>query len=120
MLQVNPRNAAVLNYYGYMLADRGVRLDEATAMMKRAVSEDPTNGAYLDSMGWSYYKHNKLAEAEEYLRKAVERTGHDPTILDHLGDVYYKRGAPIERRRSGKNRWSNGSRRCRRIMKPIA
>ena len=73
VLQVNPRNAAVLNYYGYMLADRGIRLDEATAMIKRAVAEEPTNGAYLDSLGWAYYKQNKLAEAEEYLRKAVER-----------------------------------------------
>ena len=28
-LAENPTNAAVLNYYGYMLADRGIRLDEA-------------------------------------------------------------------------------------------
>ena len=94
VLQVNPRNASVLNYYGYMLADRGIRLDEATAMIKRAVAEESTNGAYLDSLGWAYYKQNKLAEAEEYLRKAVERTGHDPTIMEHLGDVYYKMGRP--------------------------
>jgi Tfp pilus assembly protein PilF len=91
-LQVNPRNAPVLNYYGYMLADRGIRLDEATALIKRAVAEESTNGAYLDSLGWAYYKQNKLAEAEENLRKAAERTGHDPTVLDHLGDVYYKLG----------------------------
>jgi tetratricopeptide (TPR) repeat protein len=94
VLQVNPRNAAVLNYYGYMLADRGIRLEEATTLIKRAVAEDATNGAYLDSLGWAYYKQNKLAEAEEYLRKAVERTGHDPTIMEHLGDVYYKMGRP--------------------------
>jgi Tfp pilus assembly protein PilF len=92
VLDVNPNNAAVLNYYGYMLADRGVRLDEAIAMIQKAVKLDPNNGAYLDSLGWAYYKQNRLAEAEEYLRKAAERQSHDPTILGHLGDVYMKLG----------------------------
>jgi tetratricopeptide (TPR) repeat protein len=92
VLGVNPNNAAVLNYYGYMLADRGVRLEEATAMIQKAVTLEPNNGAYLDSLGWAYYKQNKLAEAEEYLRKASDRQSHDPTILGHLGDVYMKLG----------------------------
>jgi Tfp pilus assembly protein PilF len=89
---VNPGNASVLNYYGYMLADRGVRLEEATAMIKQAVTQEPSNGAYLDSLGWAYYKQNKLTEAEENLRKANDRQKHDPTILGHLGDVYAKLG----------------------------
>ena len=92
VLEVNPDSAPVLNYYGYMLADRGIRLDEATSMIARAVKQDPANGAYLDSLGWAYYKQNKLAEAEEYLRKAAGRESHDPTILGHLGDVYLKLG----------------------------
>ncbi len=91
-LAVSPGNASVLNYYGYMLADRGVRLEEATAMIKQAVTQEPSNGAYLDSLGWAYYKQNKLTEAEESLRKASERQKHDPTILGHLGDVYAKLG----------------------------
>jgi tetratricopeptide (TPR) repeat protein len=91
-LEVSPGNASVLNYYGYMLADRGVRLEEATAMIKQAVTQEPGNGAYLDSLGWAYYKQNKLTEAEENLRKASERQKHDPTILGHLGDVYAKLG----------------------------
>jgi Tfp pilus assembly protein PilF len=92
VLDANPENAAVLNYYGYMLADRGVRLDEATAMIQRAVTQEPNNGAYLDSLGWAYYKQNKLTEAEESLRKAADRQTHDPTVLGHLGDVYAKLG----------------------------
>jgi len=91
-LEVSPGNASVLNYYGYMLADRGVRLEEATAMIKQAVTQEPGNGAYLDSLGWAYYKQNKLTEAEENLRKANDRQKHDPTILGHLGDVYAKLG----------------------------
>ena len=91
-LALDPDNAAVLNYYGYMLADRGLRLPEATAMIQRAVSQEPANGAYLDSLGWAFYKQNKLTEAEDYLRKAVARESNDPTILGHLGDTYLKLG----------------------------
>jgi tetratricopeptide (TPR) repeat protein len=89
---VNPRNSAALNYYGYMLADRGIRLDEATDMIKRAIAEDPTNAAYLDSLGWAYFKQNRFSEAEEPLRQAAARESHDPTILSHLGDLYAKLG----------------------------
>ncbi|HEV3482436.1 MAG TPA: tetratricopeptide repeat protein [Candidatus Acidoferrales bacterium] len=92
VLEVNPDNAPVLNYYGYMLADRGIRLDEAGSLIERALKQEPNNGAYLDSLGWAYYKQNKLPEAEENLRKAIDRQGNDPTILSHLGDVYLKLG----------------------------
>lgn len=91
-LEANPRNAGALNYFGYMLAERGVRLEEAVELIKRALAEEAHNGAYLDSLGWAYFKQNKLAEAEETLRRAVERTRHDPTLHDHLGDVYAKLG----------------------------
>jgi tetratricopeptide (TPR) repeat protein len=92
VLNTNPRNPSVLNYYGYMLADRGVRLDEATDLIQRALAEDPGNPAYLDSLGWAYLKQNKLSEAEEPLRQAASRESHDPTILSHLGDLYSKTG----------------------------
>ncbi len=92
VLDVNPKNAQVLNYYGYMLADRGVRLEEAQDLVQRAVDLEPFNGAYLDSLGWVYYKQNKLDEAEITLRKAVEHEPHDPTIREHLGDTYAKQG----------------------------
>jgi Flp pilus assembly protein TadD len=92
VLDANPRNSSTLNYYGYMLADRGIRLDEATSLIKRALAEDPDNAAYQDSLGWAYYKQNKLPEAEELLRKAATRESHDPTILGHLGDVHAKMG----------------------------
>jgi len=92
VLDLNPNNSAVLNYYGYMLADRGVRVEEATSLIQRALKVEPNNGAYLDSLGWAYYKENKLAEAEEYLRKAIEHEGNDPTILSHMADVCLKLG----------------------------
>ena len=92
VLAVNSKNAPVLNYYGYMLGDLGIRLDEAQALVERALKEEPYNGGYLDSLGWVYFKENRTADAEATLRKALAREGHDPTIHSHLGDVYSKRG----------------------------
>ncbi|WP_321473752.1 tetratricopeptide repeat protein [uncultured Paludibaculum sp.] len=87
-LKMNPQSAAALNYLGYMLADRNVRLPEALDMIKKAVALDPTNGAYLDSLGWVYFRMNRLDEAVEQLRSAIQRGSRDPTVHDHLGDVY--------------------------------
>jgi tetratricopeptide (TPR) repeat protein len=92
VLDVNAHNAQALNYLGYMLADRGVKLEEAVSLAQRAVAEDPGNGAYLDTLGWAYFKQNRLADAQKYLEEAVARDGHDPTILDHIGDIFAKLG----------------------------
>ena len=92
LIDANPKNASALNFLGYMLADRGIRLDEAVSLIQRAVSQEPANSAYLDSMGWAYFKQNKLTEAQDYLQKAANGEAHDPTILGHLGDVYLKLG----------------------------
>ena len=91
-LAIDPKNAQVLNYYGYMLGDRGIRLNEAEDLVQRALKEDPFNGAYLDSLGWVLFKENRLADAEATLRKAVQRESHDATIHSHLGDVLAKSG----------------------------
>jgi tetratricopeptide (TPR) repeat protein len=92
VLAHDPRNAVALNYLGYMMADRGVHLEEALGYVKKAVELDPQNGAYLDSLGWAYYKLGKFDLAEENLRKASERMANDPTVQDHLGDLYQRTG----------------------------
>jgi tetratricopeptide (TPR) repeat protein len=92
VLAVDPKNAPVLNYYGYMLGDLGIRLDEAETLLQRALVEEPHNGAYLDSLGWIYFKEGKYAASETALRKAVQRESHDATIHSHLGDLYAKTG----------------------------
>jgi tetratricopeptide (TPR) repeat protein len=91
-LEIDPNNAAVLNYLGYMLADKGTRLPEALKMIRKAVEIEPMNGAYLDSLGWAYFKLGQYELAEENLRQAVERDQTDPTVHDHLGDLYEKTG----------------------------
>jgi len=92
VLAADPRDAMALNYLGYMLADRGVRLDEALNLIKKAVQEEPQNGAYLDSLGWAYYKMGNYELAEENLRRAMDHISKDPTVHDHMGEVYAKTG----------------------------
>jgi len=92
ILKDNPNNAVALNYIGYMLADRGTRLDEAVQYVKDALAIDPRNGAYLDSLGWAFFKLNDFQQAEKYLLEADQLVKNDPTIVDHLGDLYYKIG----------------------------
>ena len=91
-LQLSPDFAPIQNYLGYMLAERGQKLDEAVAMLKKVVSFDPQNGAYLDSLAWAYYKQGQYALAEDYERKAALRMSNDPTVLDHLGEINAKTG----------------------------
>jgi Flp pilus assembly protein TadD len=92
VLAVDPKNAPVLNYYGYMLGDLGIRLEEAEALLQRALQEEPYNGAYLDSLGWIYFKQGNYVASEATLRKALEWESHDATIHSHLGDLYAKTG----------------------------
>lgn len=92
VIAADPKNAMALNYLGYMLADRGTRLDEAIGYIRKAVALDPQNGAYLDSLGWAYYKLGNYELAEENLRRASEKVGSDPTVQAHLAELYQKTG----------------------------
>jgi tetratricopeptide (TPR) repeat protein len=91
-LDLDPTSAMTLNYLGYMLADKGIRLTEALTLIRKAVDLEPMNGAYLDSLGWAYFKLGQYELAEENLRQAVDRDQTDPTVHDHLGDLYEKTG----------------------------
>jgi Flp pilus assembly protein TadD len=75
-----------------MLADKGTRFSEALKLIRKAVELEPMNGAFLDSLGWVYFKMGEYELAEEDLRHAVERDRTDPTVHDHLGDLYEKTG----------------------------
>jgi tetratricopeptide (TPR) repeat protein len=92
VLEMNPDNDAALNYLGYMLADRNIRLEEARDLVGKAVAHEPTSGAYLDSLGWVYFRLNKLPEAEDKLREALRYMSRDPTVHDHLAEVYFREG----------------------------
>ena len=85
-----------LNYLGYMLADRGVKLKEALAYVQRALALDPGNAAYLDSLGWAQFRLALYPDAEKSLRAALASDGGDPTIREHLGDLLNATGREDE------------------------
>jgi predicted Zn-dependent protease len=92
VLEKNPEHAPSLNYLGYMWAENGVNLERAQEMLTRAVGQEPDNGAYVDSLGWVYFRLGQLELAEKYLTDATRLLPRDPTVHEHLGDVLAKRG----------------------------
>jgi len=92
IIGADPKNADALNSLGYMFAERGQRLDEAVELVERALAIEPGNGAYLDSLGWAYYKQNRLEQAEPPLREAAKQHPTSSVIQSHLGDLLIKRG----------------------------
>jgi tetratricopeptide (TPR) repeat protein len=87
LLELDPLNATALNYLGYMLADRGQRLDEAQELIERALKIDPGNPSFLDSLGWALFKQGRVKEAEEPLRRAAATLRSNSVVQDHFGDV---------------------------------
>ena len=90
VIAADPEHAQALNYLGYMLADRGRKLNEAVDLVQRALAIDPDNPAYLDSLGWAYFKLGRLAEAVGPLERAAAGAPDSSVIQDHLGEAYLR------------------------------
>lgn len=92
LLEMEPANAQVLNYLGYLLAARGRQLDEAVRLVQRALDLDPGNPFYLDSLGWAHFRRGDLDQAEKYLAPAAEKLPRNAEVQNHLGDLLARRG----------------------------
>lgn len=92
LLRMRPNDAAAQNYLGYMWADRGENLEKAHELLEKAVGREPRNGAYLDSLGWVYFRLGRLDAAQVNLTEAHRRDPDDPTIEEHLGDLSERQG----------------------------
>ena len=92
VLNMNPQNADAYNYLGYMLIDTGTRVQEGLNYVKQALEIDRNNGAYLDSLGWGYFRLDQLELAEDNLRQALEKLSDNAVVHDHMGDLYFKQG----------------------------
>jgi tetratricopeptide (TPR) repeat protein len=90
ILKQSPDNPIALNNLGYFLLERNEKINEALELIQKAVNTSPNNPSFLDSLGWAYFKLNKLDEAEKYLKSAARLDTSSATILEHLGDVYQK------------------------------
>lgn len=95
-LELNPDQPQVLNYLGYSLVEKQIKLDEALDMIQRAVAARPDSGYIVDSLGWVLYRLGRYEEAVEHMEKAVELMPVDPVVTDHLGDVYWAVGRQRE------------------------
>ena len=106
----HPNHPQTNNGLGYQWTDEGKHLEEAHRMIEIAHEADPGNEAYLDSLGWVYYKMQRFTDALRYLKLAEAAgrqsgVGH-PVILDHLGDAYLRLGRKPEALRA----WTNAMR----------
>jgi tetratricopeptide (TPR) repeat protein len=90
LLSKDPLDADALNYLGYMLAERGEKLDEAVDLVQRALKVEPENPSFLDSLGWAYLKAGKLTEADKPLSEAAKQMPENSVIQDHLGELRFR------------------------------
>lgn len=101
-VSIDSTDILILNNFAYSLSERGVELQKAYKMVKKAVDEDPENSSYLDTIGWVLYKMGDYKAAEEYIIKAIQYDENNATLFDHLGDILYKRGNKEEAREKWK------------------
>jgi tetratricopeptide (TPR) repeat protein len=89
---------AAANFVGYSLASRGLELQLATRLVQKALSAEPEDSAFLDSMGWVWLKRGDPRRALRYLLKALDAAPEEPTLLEHLGEVLSRLGRRGEAR----------------------
>jgi tetratricopeptide (TPR) repeat protein len=90
ILALNPRNVDALNYLGYTWTTKGVRLNDAERLLRKAMTLRPQNGYITDSWGWHLFTRGKISEAVVELERAAKLKPKESTILEHLGDAYAK------------------------------
>ncbi len=95
-LELNPGQPQVLNYLGYSLVEKQIKLDEALSLIEQAVASQPNSGYIVDSLGWVLYRLGRYDEAIGHMERAAELMPVDPVVNDHLGDVLWAVGRHTE------------------------
>lgn len=89
VIALQPNSAAAYNALGYSLADRGVRLEEAKALIERALVITPDDPYIVDSLAWALYRMGRLDESLKTFRNAY-KTRADAEIGAHMGEVLWQ------------------------------
>jgi Flp pilus assembly protein TadD len=99
------------------MVERNERVEEALKMIQRAVKAEPQNAAYVDSLGWTYFRLGKFEEAERHLNEALQIASSSSTTHEHLGDVLDGQGKLEAARKSWAQalRYSTSSEQSARI-----
>jgi tetratricopeptide (TPR) repeat protein len=98
ILRIYPDSHEASNFLGYFYAERGKELGEALKLVEKALQSQPNNGAYIDSLGWVYYKQATERQDDPLLEQALQKLlqaaseSPDPEIFKHIGEVYYSLG----------------------------
>ena len=92
IINMNPRHANSLNLLGYMFAELNKNIPEAEQLLNRALAVEPTNPAFLDSLGWVYYRQGRFREALVKITHALNQQPEDAVMFDHLGDIHLALG----------------------------
>jgi tetratricopeptide (TPR) repeat protein len=102
-IELNPLHSNAHNFLGYMYALEGNNLDMALEHLKKALTTQPQNGYFLDSLGWIYFKKGEPEKALTQIQKALIYTEPDPILYDHLGDILFSLKNYDEARGAWKN-----------------
>ena len=87
-IRLNPDNHNAMNNYAYNLSVKGEDLDRALELSEQAVAFQPENAAYLDTIGWVYFKRGEYDQARKYIQRSVDTGEAGPEVYEHLGDVF--------------------------------
>jgi len=88
-IALKPDYHEAMNFLGYLYVEQDKNLSKAGDLIRMALKLEPDNGAYIDSLGWLYFKNGKYKEALKELKKASS-LAEDPVIYDHIGDTYFR------------------------------
>jgi tetratricopeptide (TPR) repeat protein len=83
-LDIDADNTTAMNSMGYILADAGIDVMRGLRLCRKAVDHKPQSPAYLDSLGWAYFKSGELVEARTWLRRALELAPDEQEIREHF------------------------------------
>jgi len=97
-IDLDPTSAArSYNYLAYMWIEQNQNLAEAESLLRRALEMEPDNGAYIDSLGWLYFKQAKYDDAlTALLRASSSLPEPDAVVYGHIADTYEKLGKKSE------------------------
>tara|TARA_X000001036_G_scaffold24036_1_gene20129 strand:+ start:533 stop:2143 length:1611 start_codon:yes stop_codon:yes gene_type:complete len=87
LIALNDQDAQAYNNFAYSLVERGEDLDYALSLSSKAIEISPQTSAYLDTIGWIYYKLSDLDKAKEFISKAILYDDTSAVILEHYGDI---------------------------------
>ncbi|MDR0662466.1 MAG: tetratricopeptide repeat protein [Spirochaetaceae bacterium] len=83
-LDIDPNNTTAMNGLGFLLVESGADVKRGFELCRKAVDKRPQNAAYLDSLGWAYYKTGDISEARQCLRRALDLAPRQKDISSHM------------------------------------